>query len=226
MAVLVDGTPFYRLVGGLPARTARTWMGWAYATSLPAASGFFCIGAADAAVGIGIHNLAGTTRWGIGTNLNNFDSTVIVSTNTWYHVAIVQSSNSKTLYVDGVQDGSGSDAETNITDLMVAALVDAGGGTWVGRLAAIKVFNIAMTIAEIQQERWFYKAVTNAPYSLYPFLSITSDQDDFSGNGRTLTVTGTPTTDLGPPIAWRAQTRRRWYFLAPGATTAPIFRGV
>jgi hypothetical protein len=70
-----------------------------------------------------------------------------------------------------------------------------------GSIAAVKVWNVALTDAELQAEAATYAPVkTSGLWANYTFNAGPQTTDD-SGNGRTLTQTGTPVLDSsGPPI--------------------------
>lgn len=70
-----------------------------------------------------------------------------------------------------------------------------------GSIAAVKVWTVALTDAELQAEAATYAPVkTSGLWANYKFNAGPQTTDD-SGNGRTLTAAGTPTLDSsGPPI--------------------------
>ena len=76
-------------------------------------------------------------------------------------------------------------------------------GSWMdGRLAAIKVWDAVLTQAEIEAEKWKRIPARWANSHLWNPLFNATDLSDYSGNGRTLTATGTLTTEDGPPVPW------------------------
>jgi Concanavalin A-like lectin/glucanases superfamily len=75
-------------------------------------------------------------------------------------------------------------------------------GTWLnGSIAAVKIWSTSLTSTEVTAEWSKYSPVkTSNLWANYKFDNGPQTTDD-SGNGRTLTVTGTPVTDTsGPPI--------------------------
>jgi hypothetical protein len=93
---------------------------------------------------------------------------------------------------------------TGPSDSNTLNLAQNGYGTtnWLdGSLAAIKIWTVALTDAELQAEAATYAPVKTANlWANYKFNAGPQTTDD-SGNGRTLTQTGTPVLDSsGPPI--------------------------
>jgi hypothetical protein len=78
---------------------------------------------------------------------------------------------------------------------------DGFGDPWAGSIAAVKVWNAVLNQTELTAEAAKYAPVRTANlWGAYSFQSGPQTTDD-SGNGRTLTATGTPTLDSsGPPI--------------------------
>ncbi len=79
---------------------------------------------------------------------------------------------------------------------------DSFGGWLNGSVAAVKIWTVALTDAELQAEAATYAPVkTSGLWAAYSFENGPQTNDE-SGNGRTLTAVGTPTTDAsGPPIS-------------------------
>lgn len=105
----------------------------------------------------------------------------------------------------------GSPAQSNVT--ISAATLRVGDGQaaseWLnGSLAAVKIWNAALTMDELELESW-----TNLPYrtasltAWYPFL--TASAVDYSGNGQTLVGGTGAANDDGPPISWSTGRHRR-----------------
>lgn len=133
-----------------------------------------------------------------------------LATATWYHIAFTRSGSAINAYIDGAVVASPTFATT-----YTEADISVGGHpvdttVWAdARYAACKVWRAALSTAEIQQEMRQYMPVRTANLdSFYPFLSVADDEVDYSGNGRNWTVGGTPTTEDGPPIPWRAGRQR------------------
>jgi hypothetical protein len=92
------------------------------------------------------------------------------------------------------------------------------GGVYLGgRVAAFKAWTAVLSLAEIQQEMWFQRPIRTANLlAWHPMLSTIDDEIDFSGNGRTMTVSGTQAVGEGPPIAWGPGRQRRRRLAAAG----------
>ena len=73
-----------------------------------------------------------------------------------------------------------------------------------GRFSAIKVWDAVLTQAELEQEKWSIRPRRWANLHLWAPCRIATELADYSGNGRTLTATGTLTTEDGPPVPWGA----------------------
>lgn len=74
-----------------------------------------------------------------------------------------------------------------------------------GFIAAVKIWNAALTQAEIEQERWQYLPNRLANLHLFSPLINTGGTSflDISGAGRNWTEAGTVTDGDGPPIPWK-----------------------
>lgn len=92
-----------------------------------------------------------------------------------------------------------------------------GSGFWLdGRVAALKAWNSLLTLNEIENELQQYKPIRTANLQrFHPFVN--AETVDYSGNGNTLTVVGTPTTETGPPIRWDGRLRGQLILPAPTA---------
>lgn len=76
-------------------------------------------------------------------------------------------------------------------------------GSLNGRLHNVKVWAAALTAAELEQERWSHLPQrTSNLWAWYPLDG--NNEVDYSGNGRTLTAAGTPTTAHGPSVSYGA----------------------
>jgi len=142
----------------------------------------------------------------------------------WYHAALVKSGNDYSGYLDAVLDVNFTDSSTvTNTRLYVGGNDFAGGWTPSVDMAAVKIWDgVALTAAEVANEMRSYVPIRLAGlYAFYPMFSIADDETDFSGNGHTWTVNGTPATVDGPPIPWRA--RRSWRRSSMVALAGPAF---
>lgn len=164
-----------------------------------------------------------------GTSLSDFTGTTALSTGVWYHMAWIRNGNTKTGYLNGVQELTGSDAVGGSITLQTQ--FNAGvSGVWDGAMAAVKIWdNVVLSVAEIIQEMRSYLPVrTDGLRGFYPFFNVGEDEIDYSGNAQTLTVTGTPATHIdSPPISWKADRSHRVYIAGaapPPPKSFPPFR--
>jgi concanavalin A-like lectin/glucanase superfamily protein len=156
-----------------------------------------------------------------GTTLSAYDSynEALGSTwtlGTWKHLAIAVSGSGAgqaLFYADGAVfatlDGH---AEFTATALRLGAHPHpAADLLFNGRLAAHKLYDIALTATQIQQEMRQYVPVSTTSLNAWAPLLLHTDLKDYSGAARDYTGSGTLTTEDGPPIPWarQPQTRRR-----------------
>lgn len=143
-----------------------------------------------------------TPRLQVNTNPVGFGG--LGTTDVWQHVAMVrESTTSCKVYVDGVL------AITNTSSIFLRSAATnwsigfaVAGGTDVNnsRFADCKVWSTALTVGEIETEMPTQAPVkTSNLWGYYP-LSVHTDLDDYSGNGRHLTGYGTLTTEDDPPL--------------------------
>lgn len=146
----------------------------------------------------------------------------VLSTNTWYHVAIVrESTTSLKSYLNGVYEQTctvSAASRTASSRMEFGAWSSGNNDPFSGRMHAIKIWDVALTAAEIAQEM-----NTVAPRKLanlwgwYPTRPGSGERaKDYSGNGRDFTEGGTLTDDDPPPISWGGRIGRRF---RAGATT-------
>lgn len=74
------------------------------------------------------------------------------------------------------------------------------------RYCFVKVWDTVLTLSELQAERTQGKPVKTASVNRYHRLETNSDTTDYSGNGRSLSFGGSPTTDGTEPVPWEATT--------------------
>lgn len=129
------------------------------------------------------------------------------SANTWYHLTMVRSSTQLlNLYVNGVANAGPSTQD--VTGRTAATKMALGLSTWAttnelnGRIAHVKVWTAALSTAEMVNEMNSVRPVrwTNL-WAWYPIIA--GDRTlDWSGNGRSLTETGSVTTSDDPGITF------------------------
>jgi Concanavalin A-like lectin/glucanases superfamily/Bacterial Ig domain len=126
-----------------------------------------------------------------------------LSLGTWYHVALSVSGSGPgqvKAYLNGVLDIT-IDGNPAVTAERFSIANDSHY-EWVdGDAADVKVYNVALTAAEIAQEMIKYAPVRTADLNSWYPLAIAADAPfDYSGNARTMSAAGALTTDVpGPP---------------------------
>lgn len=156
-----------------------------------------------AACGVGVFWSSGTTYLNLGDVGTDFNGSAL-TINSWYHVAWIRNGSSHTVYLNGVSDITATSSYSASRWLL--GEYDAGGsGPFSGRLAHLKVWDgIFLTQQEVQQEMRKARPSRFADLFLWsPFIASTAGED-LSGNGRTWTVSGSPTLQDGPPVGWGA----------------------
>lgn len=165
---------------------------------------------------IGSHS-SGTSyvQFGFGSNGTNLvvgaatggiTSTFDATVGTWTFIALVfyTAANDELWWgtVAPLSSNVGGIAGTSFADANTLYLSDDGFGSWFnGSIAAVKIWTAALTQTELQTEMLKYAPQrTSNLWAAYKFNAGPQTTDD-SGNGRTLTQTGTPILDAsGPPI--------------------------
>lgn len=155
-----------------------------------------------AAPGTAMNMRCYSTTAGVSTLLST-TTTLPIKQNTWHHVAIVrQSVTALEAYVDGVKVLTNGNAITSRTTTIKR--FDIGrdpltGNGIIGRIAHVKVWTRALTVAEIVQERGYVGPVNSSSiFAWYPTKPSAgaSRVVDLSGNGKTLSLSALGTTPL------------------------------
>lgn len=182
---------------------AKTVMAWIYlAVDRNAYTVFF---------GLGDNAFVGTLS--DGTSIIFYDGSVEHSTSgsltvgAWQHVAFVgagdSSSDTFSVYLNGAQIGTGTRAANDAGTNMY--LGNDTYSEWLnGRLAHVKIWNAALTAAEIQQEMYSSRPQRFANlWSWLPMIESGSGRNsEWSSSGNTWTANGTLADEDGPPVAW------------------------
>lgn len=153
-------------------------------------------------VGLGTDS-DGTTLTLFDRNFANQGATAL-TVGGWYRAAAVLNGTAWTLHL-----GVGGAALTTTTAARAAIsappVMELARNIdwWNGRVANVKVYAAALSVDECERELQQYQpARTENLLRWHPFL--TAETVDYSGAGNTLTVSGSPFTEDGPPIRWRA----------------------
>ncbi|MFG1683513.1 LamG domain-containing protein [Nonomuraea sp. NPDC049269] len=143
------------------------------------------------------------------------------SAQTWYQVAAVVNGANATFYRSAAGDPLASVSVSNFappaTPNQLWLGTDAFGGWWDGRIAAVKVWDAALSQADVEAElsQQQPKRTTNL-IRWHPFVS--AEPTDYSGLGNDLTGGTGATTEDGPPIPWGSAAPM---LLLPAAGGAP-----
>jgi len=94
-----------------------------------------------------------------GTNNPYCTGATALTLNTWYHVATVYNKGGTyKLYINGVEDCSVADSITGTVINTAPMMI--GGGTFIGSVDEIRIYNTTKTQLELQQE--YYNGINNA----------------------------------------------------------------
>lgn len=141
------------------------------------------------------------------------DTDMVVGT--WYRFALVRNGTAITFYM-GLPSGTIAIGSATLLGPLTATRLRVGRSTvstewWNGNMANLKVYNAALTQAEILTEWGNWRAQRTADLLRHHKWQTAAEGTDYSGNGWTLPVTGTPTfeatnpaiadSDPGPPPA-------------------------
>lgn len=202
--VLVTGSLWLKMVTGENGVGLFEWQG--------VACEFLFWTSLDAGASFGVWN--GTSSVGGGSGINGV----------WYHVAFQNAggTNGLKIWVNGSlmaqHDGLSTPAFGTFQKLWVGAdhYASVSGSA---NFAALKIWDAALTLDEIEKERWQY--LPNRLLNLHlfsPFINTGGTSFlDISGNGRNWTEAGTVTDADGPPIPWKMGRHR---ILIPAAAAA------
>lgn len=221
MALLLDGTDDQIDHGASPGVSGQaliTWMAWVMPTNaLVDGDGFFLeqtdannyfnfrVSGTSGAVAFG-NNTAGSSRTGTST-------TGLIAVNTWVHLAAIYDGTQGTnndrfqVAVDGSRRaltyaGAGSFPATwpAFTGNFLIGRSSAAGTFFEGHIAHVKMFQAALTDAQIFAQMNAYRPLTGSCTLHSPYDDGTSAKD-YSGSGNHGTVTGT-TQSQGPPVSY------------------------
>jgi hypothetical protein len=153
----------------------------------------------------------------LGTDTNDYTGSTLAN-NTWYTIAWVRSGNNHTVYLDGVQDITATDADSSSTVIVG----DFGNADAFGnfRLGFFKVWTAALSQAEVIAEARSRKPVRWANlFSWLPCFDASTATTDLSGVGGNYTVSNGALSDdaLDPGVPWQ----RRGYLYLPVSGDEP-----
>jgi hypothetical protein len=150
--------------------------------------------------------------------LGSFATTV----GTWFRHALVMNGTAWTVYFGNYGSALSSASGTRTAISSPGTLVIGATGDWFnGRHAAYRVYDAALSLAEIESEFEQYQPIrTTNLHRYHPFVN--AELVDYSGNARTLTAgAGAATTEAGPPIRWDARLLQQLYVPAASNVANP-----
>lgn len=139
-----------------------------------------------------------------GVALTTYTFNIMPTPGTWTHMAVsYNGSTTATLYMNGVQVAqavSGAISPSSSTDPVVIGARSDGTQAFKGQMFYVRFWSDTRTAAEIADNASTVLSDLTGLDALYLF---NSDVTDSSGNGNTLTVTGTATYPVAmPPMVW------------------------
>ena len=195
---VVLSTQYYTRTTNLPSITGYTMMCWAYTTTASAYQSAMCFGLND------------PNKYESGFSNGNFffiyntssHTGSANSTSTWYHIAVVCSgsgANQLKLYKDGNTTADiTTDGNASITAGKFYIGNEFSGDQFLGRIAAVKIWNAALSASEVAAERDFAYPVRTSNIN-GAYLLQADVLTDVSGQGNTLTRNGTGITTAADP---------------------------
>jgi len=212
MAIDLDAGDNYSRTTGLPSITAFSMLGWArFAVAAAGYKSLFAFGGTGTSDWWYLRSEWNTTTINLKNSVGETTGSANPGASTWFHVALTVNgtgANAASVYVDGVQDFQ-MNGDTGVATGKIWVGADPWGSEAETMFAHVKIYNAVLTAAEIVQEMRSARPHRTANLNAWhPLWSTNDDQVDFSGNGNTWTVAGTPTTVDGPPVAWGPVSRR------------------
>jgi hypothetical protein len=198
-ALAFDGTDDY--VSGINAAlpqgsTARTLEAWVNANT-SSGNGLIAYGvyATNARAGISLLN----NRLYYSGGSNDLAGNIVMPAGTWHHVAATYDGTTLRLYVDGVLDVAAAKTFNTTANGFLLGYSGNGNGEYLnGRLDEVRIYNVALTQAQVQAD--MYSTASAVPASQIAYYSFNQGTaggtntsqttlTDQSGNGRTGTLT-------------------------------------
>ena len=141
-----------------------------------------------------------------GTDLSTATTTATISTGAWTHVAMVYTASTGAIlvYFNGVSqafDNSTTNAtaiNNNVEDFRVGANIDpTPGNKYDGLVDEVRIWNSARTAQQISDN---YQKQIGTDSNLKAYYRFNNAYTDFSGNGNTLTASGSPVFSTDVPF--------------------------
>jgi hypothetical protein len=207
----------------LPPITSFTMMAWVMIeTDANRYTAFFSFGhATDSNFSYYLGTLADGTTLDL-YQVSDHGGTAL-SVGTWYHLAMTiagTGTNQALAYVNGVLDITTNGRSAIPGAAMIISNDQTYGSSILGRMTAVKIWNVALAAEEIQAEMRCYLPVRVADLNTWSTMLGAGDVANYAGTGD-WTVGGTLTTVDGPPIPWSLRPSMRPWRTVVVATKAP-----
>jgi hypothetical protein len=227
VAVVISGSNEYTSTSGIPG-AAWTLTGWVRTGT---------IGTAGAAIGVHqsgsvaahifIRDTGDLQLIDYGAYAFNGVNPLAASSDMWYRVAVVATSATNVTFYRATATGTlGSGSVTDFSGPTAPTTLYVGDHfydqPWIGRIAAVKLWDTALTQGEVEFELAQYVPwrVANLLH-FHPF--VVAETTDYSGGNNSLTGGAGATTADGPPIPWRVASPR---IITPTASGVNVSRTV
>lgn len=206
MAVVISGSNQYTSTSGIPgsAWTLTAWLRTGTIGASGAAVGLHQSG--SVAAHVFLRDTGDLQLIDYGSYAFNGVNPLAASADTWYRVAVVAASATNVTFYRAAATGAlGSGSVTDFAGPATPTTVYIGDHfydePWLGRIAGVKVWDAALTQAEVEAELAQYvpRRVANLLH-FHPFVS--AESTDYSGGNNSLTGGSGATTADGPPIPW------------------------
>ncbi len=172
---------------------------WIKTTSNQEINDIVCWGDAGGYDNVQFRTCAGKLDFGThpyGGNWISCQSSATVNTNEWTHVAVVKNDTSVQLYINGIADGSGVNANSmNVNYMLIGKYVN-GENYYDGNIDELRIWNDVRTQTEIRQN--MYKEISNpssegnlvAYYKFNEAFGTTLTDSKSTNNGTLINLAG------------------------------------
>lgn len=214
MAIRIDASgDDLRRTANLPLSSGLTVCGWAYIVTDRGVGTYQALAVLEnTALGTydGLYWEASTDgSMTVESNIAAANMASRPGTGAWFFWAMTSTTAGAGSFI-GYQSAATTNTFTTVSTTGAAILApdrltignDSAGSWSSARFSGIKIWDVVLTQAQLEQEKWSYvPRYTASSNGWYPGR-IAPEVYDFSGLGRNLTATGTLTTEDGPPVSW------------------------
>lgn len=183
----------YSRTANLPSITLWSVLGWLYLDSITDTAICY-FGGNPSGNRYALEYSTADDAFNIANTDANFPGTNGISAATWYHIALVCSGSGAgqlLMYLDGQLEITADGRAANVAGILRLGLDETGTG-FAGDMEHWKVFDAALTQAEVQAEMACkYPRKPTGLNGYYRLDDTVTDNSDFSNQGRSLTTVGT-----------------------------------